>query len=147
MKIAVIGAGAMDSIYGGRLSLHNDVCLIDTNAEVVGWLNENGLRLEENGEDVLFRPKAMTDSSSFGRADLVILFVKALFSRAALSSNCRMDQVMRISWENLPIRSISLSERQRIREPFWGWGISVMAAWAIPIWACWCRITRESWKP
>ncbi|MBR2527017.1 MAG: ketopantoate reductase family protein [Blautia sp.] len=87
MKIAVIGAGAMGSIYGGRLSLHNDVCLIDTNAEVVGWLNENGLRLEENGEDVLFRPKAMTDSSSFGRADLVILFVKALFSRAALSSN------------------------------------------------------------
>ena len=25
MKIAVLGAGAMGSIYGGHLSLHNDV--------------------------------------------------------------------------------------------------------------------------
>ena len=27
MRIAVIGAGAMGSIYGGHLSLHNDVYL------------------------------------------------------------------------------------------------------------------------
>lgn len=31
MKIAVLGAGAMGSIYGGHLSLHNDVYMIDKN--------------------------------------------------------------------------------------------------------------------
>ena len=87
MKIAVIGAGAMGSIYGGRLSLHNEVCLVDTNPEVVKIINEQGLRLEENGEDVVLHPQAVLDSSVFGTADLVILFVKALFSRAALSGN------------------------------------------------------------
>ena len=33
MRIAVIGAGAMGSIYGGHLSQHNDVLLVDTNAK------------------------------------------------------------------------------------------------------------------
>ena len=87
MKIAVIGAGAMGSIYGGRLSLHNEVCLVDTNQEVVEHIQSQGILLEENGQDICFHPQATTDSSVFGTADLVILFVKALFSRAALSGN------------------------------------------------------------
>ena len=43
MRIAVIGAGAMGSIYGGHLSLHNDVYLIDTNQTVVDHINQNPL--------------------------------------------------------------------------------------------------------
>ena len=35
MKIIVIGAGAMGSIYGGRLSSANDVMLIDTNEQLI----------------------------------------------------------------------------------------------------------------
>ena len=38
MRIAVIGAGAMGSIYGGHLSLKNEVYLVDTNAAVVEHL-------------------------------------------------------------------------------------------------------------
>ena len=44
MKIAVIGAGAMGSIYGGHLALHNEVYLVDTNPEVVRTINEQALR-------------------------------------------------------------------------------------------------------
>lgn len=62
MKIAVIGAGAMGSIYGGRLSQKNDVFLIDKNEKVVDQINENGLVLVENGEEKLFHPQAMTNS-------------------------------------------------------------------------------------
>ena len=87
MKIAVIGAGAMGSIYGGHLSLQNDVWLVDTNQEVVRAINENGITLEEGGEDHIYRPKAVTDTSDLPEMDLVILFVKALFSRAALEGN------------------------------------------------------------
>ncbi len=87
MKIAVIGAGAMGSIYGGRLSLENEVYLVDTNPDVVRTINEQGIRLEENGEDVVFHPKAVNDTKDLPAMDLVILFVKALFSRSALEGN------------------------------------------------------------
>ena len=46
MRIAVIGAGAMGSIYGGHLSQHNDVLLVDTNEKVVEQVANNGLLTE-----------------------------------------------------------------------------------------------------
>ncbi len=87
MRIAVIGAGAMGSIYGGHLALHNEVYLVDTNPEVVKTINDRGILLEESGEDHVYQPKAVTDTSGLPEMDLVILFVKALFSRAALNGN------------------------------------------------------------
>ena len=87
MRIAVIGAGAMGSIYGGHLALENEVYLVDTNPTVVQTINDQGIRLEENGEDHIYRPKAVTDTSALPEMDLIILFVKALFSRAALNGN------------------------------------------------------------
>ena len=87
MRIAVIGAGAMGSIYGGHLSLHNDVWLIDTNPSVIEHLQKEGLILEEQGKENLYRPGAAVSSEGLGTMDLVILFVKALFSKAALESN------------------------------------------------------------
>ena len=87
MRIAVIGAGAMGSIYGGRLSQHNEVYLVDTNPAVIEAVNQSGLTLEENGQDTTFHPKAVTDAKNLQAVDLVILFVKALYSRAALEGN------------------------------------------------------------
>lgn len=87
MKIAVIGGGAMGSIYGGHLSQEHQVYLVDTNADVVNAVNENGLQVEESGGVSVYHPHAVTDTSGVGKVDLVILFVKALFSRAALSGN------------------------------------------------------------
>ena len=48
MKIAVIGAGAMGSIYGGRLSQKNDVFMIDKIENVVNTINQDGITLVEN---------------------------------------------------------------------------------------------------
>lgn len=87
MRIAVIGAGAMGSIYGGHLSQHNEVILVDTNQQVVEQINKNGLLVDENGTSVSYQPKALCDTSEEKPVDLVILFVKALFSRAALENN------------------------------------------------------------
>lgn len=87
MRIAVIGAGAMGSIYGGHLSLHNEVYLVDTNQAVVDHLQANGLVLQENGADVTYHPQAVTSTEGLEQVDLIILFVKALFSRAALKGN------------------------------------------------------------
>lgn len=87
MKIAVIGAGAMGSIYGGHLSLNNEVYLVDTNQAVVDAINRNGLTIQENGEDILYHPIAVTSTDGLPHMDLIILFVKALFSQAALNGN------------------------------------------------------------
>ena len=87
MRITVIGAGAMGSIYGGRLSQHNEVILVDTNEKVVDQICKNGLKIDENGTTDCYHPAALCDTSNEKPADLVILFVKALFSRSALENN------------------------------------------------------------
>lgn len=87
MKIAVLGAGAMGSIYGGHLSLNNDVYMIDKKQELVDTINNDGLKLFENNNDVIYNPKAVTESKNIGEVDLVILFVKSLYSRTALMEN------------------------------------------------------------
>ena len=84
MRIVVIGAGAMGGIYGARLSLHNDVTLIDTNRELVDHVRRHGLVLEEGGVETTFHPGMACDAEGLAPADLVILFTKALYSRDAL---------------------------------------------------------------
>lgn len=87
MRIAVIGAGAMGSIYGGRLSLKNEVYLIATRETLAEEINSRGLKIEELGQVNIYHPTAVTDSSELGPMDLVILFVKATASETALSQN------------------------------------------------------------
>lgn len=87
MKIVVIGAGAMGSIYGGHLSAHNEVYIVDTNQEVVDSINSDGLKIDEDGATNVYHPTAVVSTEGIGNVDLVILFVKAIFSKAALESN------------------------------------------------------------
>lgn len=86
MRIVVIGAGAMGSIYGGRLSLHNEVRLVDTNESLIERVRENGITLEENGVENKFYPSISAGAEDFGKADLVILFTKAMYSAAAIEN-------------------------------------------------------------
>ncbi len=88
MKIAVIGAGAMGALYGGYLSQGNDVLLVDVNATQVDTINNQGLKIHEtDGSVTLCHPRAAVDTSAEAPADLVVLFVKAMFSRSALENN------------------------------------------------------------
>ena len=59
MKIAVLGAGAMGSIYGGRLAEGgHEVTLVDIWAEHVDRINREGLRLDGLGGDRRLKIKA-----------------------------------------------------------------------------------------
>lgn len=87
MKITVIGAGAMGAIYGGRLSLHNEVTIVDVNRQIVETINQRGLLIDEDGRTNCYHPVAMAGSEHQEPSDLVILFVKSTFSRAALEAN------------------------------------------------------------
>ena len=88
MKITVIGAGAMGSLIGGYLSRANEVTLIDTTQDKVDATNAPGLALQEtDGSETHVAPRAAVSSEGLAQQDLVILFVKSLFSRAALEAN------------------------------------------------------------
>ena len=77
----------MGSIYGGHLSMNNDVYMIDKKEDLVEKISADGLKLYENDKDVIYHPKALLSSEGIGEVDLVIIFVKALYSRAALMEN------------------------------------------------------------
>lgn len=87
MKITVIGAGAMGSVYGGHLSGKHQVYLVDTNPDIVTQINREGLKIDEDGVTNTYHPTAVTGTEGLGEMDLVILFVKSIYSRAALAGN------------------------------------------------------------
>ena len=78
MKIAVVGAGAMGSVYAGLLaSAGNEVWAIDTWREHIDAIRESGLRIEGASGDRTVRLDATTDASEPGPCDLVIIATKA----------------------------------------------------------------------
>ena len=93
MKIAVIGAGAMGSLFGGLLAEFGaDVWLLDIWAEHVKAVNENGLNIEREGKFRSVSVKATTDPNRIGISDLVIIFVKSTnTSQAAKTAKFLMD--------------------------------------------------------
>lgn len=78
MRIAVLGAGAMGSVYGGRLAAAgSEVWLVDVWREHVDAINRAGLRIEGAGGDTTVPVKATVDPAEAGTTDLVIVFVKS----------------------------------------------------------------------
>ena len=87
MKVAILGAGAMGSWFGGRLALGGqDVCLITTNRDHREAINRHGLILKSGGDECTVRIPALEATDFTEPADLVILFSKTFQSDAALSS-------------------------------------------------------------
>jgi 2-dehydropantoate 2-reductase len=87
MKIAVLGAGAMGSIFGGRLSQRHEVWLIAIRQELVAAIRKNGLLIEEHGRMLCYHPQATTNGREPGPVDLVIVLVKSSDTAAAVSQN------------------------------------------------------------
>ena len=78
MKIAVVGAGAMGSVYAGLLAdAGNEVWAIDVWQAHVDAINSNGLRVEGASGDRTVRLNAATDPQAAGACDLVIVATKA----------------------------------------------------------------------
>jgi 2-dehydropantoate 2-reductase len=77
-RIAIIGTGAMGSIYAALLaSAGHDVWAVDAWGAHVAAMRENGLRVEGKSGDRTVRLNATTDAADVGQADLVIIATKA----------------------------------------------------------------------
>ncbi len=78
-KIAVIGAGAMGSLWGARLSPLTEVWLLDRWVEHVAAMREEGVHLiKVDGRVEVIPVRATTDPAEVGQdVDLAIIFVKS----------------------------------------------------------------------
>jgi 2-dehydropantoate 2-reductase len=87
MKISIVGAGAMGSLFGGLLAESgNEVTLIDVNDAHIGAVRTQGLRLAtDGGERQVTTLKALRPEDAVGFPDLLLVFTKTLHTSAALS--------------------------------------------------------------
>lgn len=85
MKVAVLGAGSMGSLFGSFLAeAGEEVWLVDIWREHVEAINNNGLTVVSQGRERNIKLKAVTDPSLVGKADLVLVFVKSYSTEEAL---------------------------------------------------------------
>ena len=102
MKIAVLGAGAMGSMYGGHLSEKNEVWLVDVWKEHVEKIQASGLTIRIDDKDELYYPKAAVSAQEAGVSDLVIVFVKSVNTAEALQQSKELfgDHTMVLTLQN-----------------------------------------------
>lgn len=103
MKISIIGAGAMGCLYASMLSARHDVTLYDVVPAVVDEINRHGILCREpDGKINEFAVRARLSGDCDGQSDLVILFVKDLYSRSALETNKALigDKTLLLSLQN-----------------------------------------------
>jgi 2-dehydropantoate 2-reductase len=87
MKIAIVGAGAMGSVYAGLLAAAgHEVWAVDTWREHIDAIRAAGLRVEGASGDRTVRMHATTDAREAGPCDLVILATKAMHVAQAAES-------------------------------------------------------------
>ncbi len=88
MRIGIVGAGSLGSVFGGILAAGgSEVFLISRSQEYRDQVNRNGLRLiEESGTRVTW-PHVTNDPGSVGPVDLVIVMVKSFDTREAMSDS------------------------------------------------------------
>ncbi len=88
MKIAIVGTGAMGSVYAALMAdAGNEVWAIDTWREHVDAINAGGLKVEgASGNRVVTSVRATTDPAEPGPCDLVVIATKADGVGAAASA-------------------------------------------------------------
>jgi 2-dehydropantoate 2-reductase len=84
MKIAVVGAGAMGSIFGARFGGAGlDTTFVDVSQPLVNKINADGVTIVRAEEETATRVPATTDPASVGAVDIAVFFVKCYQTRSA----------------------------------------------------------------
>lgn len=84
MKIIILGAGAIGSLFGAKLSKLNDVILI-ARKDHADAINKNGLKII-GIENRTYRVKSITKISKIGKKTLIILTTKVQDSEKTIKS-------------------------------------------------------------
>jgi 2-dehydropantoate 2-reductase len=85
MTVGIIGAGAMGSLFGGRLAqAGTDVVLFDINQAHLEAVRTNGLTIEDAASGVaeICRPGAAAEAEELAKAEFLLVFVKSAATEA-----------------------------------------------------------------
>jgi len=102
-KIAVLGAGAMGSFFGGLLAEKGlDVVLIDVWQEHVDKINKSGLRIIGEGGDRFVKVRATSKPAEEKPVDVVFVQCKAAHTASAIkgASNMFTEETIFVSFQN-----------------------------------------------
>lgn len=88
MEIAILGAGAMGSLFGGLLAeAGHDVTLVDIDEAHLEAIRRDGLRLAtDTGERVVTKLRAVRPEAAERAPELLIVFTKTMHTEAALDA-------------------------------------------------------------
>jgi 2-dehydropantoate 2-reductase len=93
MKTAIIGPGAMGSLFGSLLTrAGKEVWLVGNRQEQIDRICSIGLTLEEKGTAEIVPMNATPDVTTVGKADLVIFFVKTYDIEEAVSDSLVLEK-------------------------------------------------------
>jgi len=86
LRIAILGAGAMGSIFGAELTSKGiDTLLIDVDQPLIKRLNDSGVVIRRAGKERQVRVRATEDPSSEAPVDVLLVFVKCWATRDAMA--------------------------------------------------------------
>ena len=75
--ILIVGSGAMACLYAARLAAHADVTMLGTWPAALTALQQHGVRLDEDGRQVVVRVRATADPAECAGATLALVLVKS----------------------------------------------------------------------
>jgi 2-dehydropantoate 2-reductase len=134
MRIAVIGAGAMGSLFAVRLAAAGeDVCLIEVNPAQIAAVEANGLRLSMAEHDEVHVLPIGPAVSYSGPFDLLIVFTKGMHTQAAMQAASHLvgPQTIALTVQN-GLGNVEAIEtvvpRERIVRGMTNWPASAVAA-------------------
>ncbi|CDX04191.1 2-dehydropantoate 2-reductase [Desulfitobacterium hafniense] len=104
MKVAIIGAGAMGSLFGGSLaSVVDEVCFYSTNIAYVEAVNKNGLIMTQGDKKNIVKARATGNPAEIGESDVAIVYVKYTGTRQAIQDamvSCVTEKTLVITLQN-----------------------------------------------
>jgi 2-dehydropantoate 2-reductase len=87
MKVIILGAGAMGSLFGGMLKqAGNEVLLVDVWKEHVDAINANGLVMEKGAARQVVSIPAAVPADVRMTPDLIVIFTKSFHTQTAFES-------------------------------------------------------------
>ncbi len=133
MKIAILGAGAMGSLYGAMLKeAKEDVWLLNRWEEHIRAIREKGLTISSRSGDRTVFVNATTAAQEIGKVDLVIVFVKSYSTREGMRGALSLlgEETMVLTLQNGLGNAEQLTEivgEKRVLAGITGFGSTVLA--------------------
>ena len=103
MKVAIIGAGSMGSLFGGHLADVCDVCLYSRNPGYVAAVRENGLIMTQGEKRWVKKIRVTSDPAAIGPCDVAIIYVKGTGTEQAVRDalvSCVTPETLVVTLQN-----------------------------------------------